>query len=66
VTLADALRALFSGSESRCCPARPDPSSARAVSVRLPRAAGTVMTVEFELDGRPFIALNGGPDFTFA
>ena len=24
-----------------------------------------VITVAFELDGRPFIALNGGPDFTF-
>ena len=23
------------------------------------------MTVEFELDGQPFVALNGGPDFTF-
>jgi predicted 3-demethylubiquinone-9 3-methyltransferase (glyoxalase superfamily) len=23
------------------------------------------MTVEFELDGQPFIALNGGPQFTF-
>jgi predicted 3-demethylubiquinone-9 3-methyltransferase (glyoxalase superfamily) len=30
-----------------------------------PRAAGTVMTVVFELDGQPFIALNGGPNFTF-
>ena len=30
-----------------------------------PREAGTVMTVSFELDGRPFNALNGGPDFTF-
>jgi predicted 3-demethylubiquinone-9 3-methyltransferase (glyoxalase superfamily) len=30
-----------------------------------PRAAGTVMTVEFELDGQKFTALNGGPDFTF-
>jgi predicted 3-demethylubiquinone-9 3-methyltransferase (glyoxalase superfamily) len=27
--------------------------------------AGTVLTVEFELDGKPFIALNGGPHFTF-
>jgi predicted 3-demethylubiquinone-9 3-methyltransferase (glyoxalase superfamily) len=26
---------------------------------------GTVMTVEFELDGEPFTALNGGPDFKF-
>jgi predicted 3-demethylubiquinone-9 3-methyltransferase (glyoxalase superfamily) len=24
------------------------------------------MTVEFELDGQPFVALNGGPDFTFS
>ena len=30
-----------------------------------PRTEGTVMTVDFELDGQPFIALNGGPDFTF-
>lgn len=26
---------------------------------------GSVLTVEFELDGRSFIALNGGPDFHF-
>jgi len=31
-----------------------------------PRAVGTVMTVEFELDGQTFVALNGGPDFTFS
>jgi len=31
-----------------------------------PRAEGTVMTVSFELDGQKFIALNGGPDFTFS
>ena len=30
-----------------------------------PRAEGMVMTVDFELEGQPFIALNGGPDFTF-
>ncbi|HEV8099841.1 MAG TPA: VOC family protein [Gaiellaceae bacterium] len=30
-----------------------------------PRAEGTVMTVTFELDGQKFLALNGGPDFTF-
>jgi len=30
-----------------------------------PRQAGTVMTVEFELDGQAYMALNGGPDFTF-
>jgi predicted 3-demethylubiquinone-9 3-methyltransferase (glyoxalase superfamily) len=29
------------------------------------RAAGTVMTVEFELGGRKFTALNGGPHFKF-
>ncbi len=30
-----------------------------------PRAAGTVMTVEFELDGQRFVGINGGPQFTF-
>ena len=30
-----------------------------------PRPAGTVMTVSFELDGQTFVALNGGPEFTF-
>jgi predicted 3-demethylubiquinone-9 3-methyltransferase (glyoxalase superfamily) len=30
-----------------------------------PRAEGTVMTVDFELDGQRFIALNGGPGFKF-
>jgi predicted 3-demethylubiquinone-9 3-methyltransferase (glyoxalase superfamily) len=30
-----------------------------------PRPAGSVMTVEFELDGRPYVALNGGPEFPF-
>jgi predicted 3-demethylubiquinone-9 3-methyltransferase (glyoxalase superfamily) len=29
------------------------------------RPAGSVMTVEFELDGQRFTALNGGPLFTF-
>src|SRR5215212_3407488 len=29
------------------------------------RAAGTVMTVAFELDGQTFTALNGGPIFKF-
>jgi predicted 3-demethylubiquinone-9 3-methyltransferase (glyoxalase superfamily) len=27
--------------------------------------AGTVLTVEFELEGQRFVALNGGPRFTF-
>lgn len=31
-----------------------------------PRPAGTVMTVEFELDGQRFIGINGGPDFSFS
>jgi predicted 3-demethylubiquinone-9 3-methyltransferase (glyoxalase superfamily) len=31
-----------------------------------PRPQGTVMTVSFELDGKKFVALNGGPDFTFS
>ncbi len=30
-----------------------------------PRPAGTVMTVDFELDGQPLVALNGGPEFPF-
>lgn len=30
-----------------------------------PRPAGTVMTVDFELDGQQYLALNGGPEFTF-
>jgi predicted 3-demethylubiquinone-9 3-methyltransferase (glyoxalase superfamily) len=31
-----------------------------------PGAAGTVMTVEFELNGQRFVALNGGPEYTFS
>jgi len=30
-----------------------------------PGPKGSVMTVEFELDGQEFIALNGGPQFKF-
>jgi len=30
-----------------------------------PRPAGTVMIVEFELAGQRFVAINGGPQFTF-
>ena len=29
------------------------------------RTAGTVMTVEFEIEGQKFVALNGGPHFKF-
>ena len=31
-----------------------------------PREAGSVMTVEFELDGQRFVGINGGPDFAFS
>ncbi len=30
-----------------------------------PRPEGMVMAVRFELDGHAFVALNGGPEFTF-
>ena len=30
-----------------------------------PRPEGMVMTVTFELEGQQFLALNGGPEFTF-
>jgi predicted 3-demethylubiquinone-9 3-methyltransferase (glyoxalase superfamily) len=30
------------------------------------RPAGTVMTVTFQLNGQEFLALNGGPQFTFS
>ena len=29
------------------------------------KAPGTVLTMEFELNGQPFTALNGGPEFKF-
>ncbi len=32
----------------------------------VPMPKGTVMIVEFELDGQPFVALNGGPHFKFS
>lgn len=31
-----------------------------------PRPKGTVLTIAFELDGRDFMALNGGPHFSFS
>jgi predicted 3-demethylubiquinone-9 3-methyltransferase (glyoxalase superfamily) len=31
-----------------------------------PREEGLVMVVSFELDGTPFMALNGGPEFSFS
>jgi len=39
------------------------PKAAEAVSGK---PAGSVMTVEFELDGNKFIGLNGGPLFKFS
>jgi len=30
-----------------------------------PREKGTAMTVAFQLDGQSFLAINGGPEFTF-
>lgn len=30
-----------------------------------PREAGTVLTVDFELDGQAYTAIDGGPQFTF-
>src|SRR5262249_11304118 len=36
-----------------------------AASKAAGRPKGSVMTVEFELHGQPFTALNGGPAFTF-
>jgi predicted 3-demethylubiquinone-9 3-methyltransferase (glyoxalase superfamily) len=30
-----------------------------------PRPAGTVLTVDFDLEGQQFTALNGGPEFKF-
>jgi predicted 3-demethylubiquinone-9 3-methyltransferase (glyoxalase superfamily) len=38
------------------------PEAAEEVSGK---KAGTVMTVDFELDGESFTAINGGPDFKF-
>jgi predicted 3-demethylubiquinone-9 3-methyltransferase (glyoxalase superfamily) len=31
----------------------------------MPKPKGSVMTAEFELDGKPFVALNGGPEPKF-
>jgi predicted 3-demethylubiquinone-9 3-methyltransferase (glyoxalase superfamily) len=31
-----------------------------------PGPRGTVMVAQFELDGQPFLALNGGPQYTFS
>ncbi len=41
---------------------RYDEESAKAAG----KPKGTVMTVEFELEGQEFVALNGGPQFKFS
>jgi predicted 3-demethylubiquinone-9 3-methyltransferase (glyoxalase superfamily) len=41
----------------------PYPEAAEEVSGK---KAGSVLTVEFELDGQPMVALNGGPEFKFS
>lgn len=41
----------------------PYPEEAAAMSGR---ESGSVMTVEFQIEGQDFIALNGGPMFTFS
>lgn len=48
---------------SRVIATTPYPKAAEEVSGK---KAGSVMTVEFELDGERFLALNGGPDFKFS
>jgi predicted 3-demethylubiquinone-9 3-methyltransferase (glyoxalase superfamily) len=40
----------------------PYPEAAQEVSGK---SAGSVLTVEFELEGQRFVALNGGPEFKF-
>ncbi len=41
--------------------ARYDAATAKATGQK----AGSVMTIEFEIEGQPFVALNGGCDFRF-
>jgi predicted 3-demethylubiquinone-9 3-methyltransferase (glyoxalase superfamily) len=35
------------------------------ITGRMPGPGGTLMGLEFELGGRPYIAINGGPSFQF-
>jgi predicted 3-demethylubiquinone-9 3-methyltransferase (glyoxalase superfamily) len=49
-------------SDSRLGATTPYPNTGQEITGKAP---GSVMTVEFELNGQPFIALNGGPDFKF-
>jgi predicted 3-demethylubiquinone-9 3-methyltransferase (glyoxalase superfamily) len=48
--------------DSRILSTTPYPAAAEEVSGK---PAGSVMTVEFEIRGQRFVALNGGPEFTF-
>ena len=45
------------------------PNSRRTHELRTsdagPGPKGSILTIEFELDGQPFVALNGGPDHQF-
>lgn len=45
------------------------PNSRRTKELRAtdagPGPKGSILTIEFELDGQPFVALNGGPDHQF-
>ena len=45
------------------------PNSRRTDELRAtdagPGPKGSILTIEFELDGQPFVALNGGPDHQF-
>ena len=36
------------------------------ITSKTPGPGGSVMSVSFELEGQPFIALNGGPSFSFS
>lgn len=48
--------------DARLGPIARYPESGQEITGKTP---GSVMTVEFELDGVPFTALNGGPQFAF-
>ncbi len=63
-TQAEEAAALYTSvfEDSKLGPTTRYPKSAEEIAGK---PAGSVMTVEFELWGQPFIALNGGPAFTF-
>lgn len=39
--------------------------TSKAVAMESGNTEGTVLCIEFELDGQPYLALNGGPQFKF-